>query len=183
MLRKPFFAAGRAAKSRPPVLCFCYLHHRPAVSAQKSTPDNDRTDFVEMLPIQPFTASRAKLDPPVCRFCHPHHIAAFQAAKDTQRRFFLRSAFVIVCAVPMGIPAAIGTAVFLRHPASRKLSAARSANGLPFHKHLQPSPAEIYLMSSFSKTRKKDSIRLRCLQNTLFITGHTYPRILAILWA
>ena len=183
MLRKPFFTAGRAAKSRPPVLCFCYLHHRPAVSTRKGSPANGRTNFFGMFPIQPFTMSRAELNPSVRRLGHPYQLAAFQTAKATQRVLCLRGPPVVISAVPVGVPSAIGTAVFLRHSVGDKFLPAYSAYGLPPHKPLQPSPAEIYLMMPLSKTRKKDSTRLCCLKNTSYITGHTYPRIVLKFWA
>jgi hypothetical protein len=180
MQGKPFFPAGLAAENRPFILRLRDLYEDSAVAALEGSPDDDRADLFGMLPVQPLAVSRTELDAPVCRFRHPHQFAAFQAAEGSQGFFFPRRTDMIVRAVPVGVAAAVGTAVFLRDAVGRKFPAACGAYSLPLHGASLPSPATIYRGIALKKTRKKDSIRLCCLKNTLYITGHTYPRMLFV---
>ena len=182
MQGKPFFPAGLAAENRPFILRLRYLYEGSAVATSKGSPNDDGADFLGMLPVQPLAVGRAELDAPVRRFRHPHQLAAFQAAEGTQGFLFSRRTDMIVRAVPVGVAAAVGTAVFLRDAVGRKFPAAHGAYSLPLHRYPPLSPAIIYRVVPI-QARKKDSIRLCCLKNTLYITGYTYPRMLVTIRA
>ena len=179
MQRKPFFPAGLAAEDRPFILRLRDLHEGSAVAASEGSPDDDGADLLGMLPVQPLTVGRAELDAPVRRLCHPYQLAAFQAAEGAQGFLLSRRTDMIVRAVPVGVTTAVGTAVFLRDAVGDKFLAAHGAYSLPLHRYPPPSPAAIY-RGVLIQARKKDSIRLCCLKNTLYITGYTYPRMLSV---
>lgn len=179
MQGKPLFPAGLAAEDRPFILRLCDLHEGSAVAALEGSPDDDGADLLGMLPVQALAVSRTELDAPVRRLGHPHQLAAFQAAEGAQGFLLSRRTDMIVRAVPVGVAAAVGTAVFLRDAVGRKFPAAHGAYSLPLHRYPPLSPAVIYRGVPI-QARKKDSIRLCCLKNTLYITGHTYPRMLSV---
>lgn len=180
MQGKPFFPAGLTAEGRPFILRLRDFHQGSAVAALEGSPNDDGADFLGMLPVQALAVSRTKLNAPVRRLCHPYQLAAFQAAEGAQGFLFPRRTNMIVRAVPVGVTAAVGTAVFLRDAVGCKFPAACGAYSLPLHGASLPSPAAIYRGVALKKTRKKDSIRLCCLKNTLYITGYTYPRMLSV---
>lgn len=179
---KPLFPTSLAAEGRPFILRLRDFHQGSAVAALEGSADDDGADLLGMLPVQALAVSRAELDPPVCRFRHPHQFAAFQAAEGAQGFLFPRRTDMIVRAVPVGVAAAVGTAVFLRDAVSDKFPAAHGAYSLPLHRYPPLSPAAIYRIGPI-QARKKDSIRLCCLKNTLYITGYTYPRMLVTIRA
>lgn len=182
MQGKPFFPAGLTAEGRPFILRLRDFHQGSAVAALEGPPDDDGADFLGVLPVQALAVSRTELDAPVRRLCHPHQLAAFQAAEGTQGFLFPRRTDMIVRAVPVGVAAAVGTAVFLRDAVGDKFLAAHGAYSLPLHRYPPPSPAVIY-RGILIQARKKYSIRLCCLKNTLYITGYTYPRMLVTIRA
>ena len=176
---KPFFPAGLAAEDCPLVLRLRDLYEGSAVAASEGSADDDGADLLGMLPVQALAVSRTELDAPVRRLGHPHQLAAFQAAEGAQGFLLPRRTDMIVRAVPVGVAAAVGTAVFLRDAVGCKFPAAHGAYSLPLHRYPPLSPAVIYRGVPI-QARKKDSIRLCCLKNTLYITGHTYPRMLSV---
>ena len=182
MQRKPFFPAGLAAEDRPFILRLRDLHEGSAVAALEGSPDDDGADLLGMLPVQALAVGRAEFDAPIRRLGYPHQLAAFQAAEGAQGFLFPRRTDMIIRAVPVGVAAAVGTAVFLRDPIGRKFPAAHGAYSLPLPRYPPLSPAVIYRAVPI-QARKKDSIRLCCLKNTLYITGHTYPRMLVTIRA
>lgn len=182
MQGKPFFPAGLAAKGRPFILRLRDFHQGSAVAALEGSADDDGADFLGVLPVQPLAVSRTKLNAPVRRLCHPYQLAAFQAAEGAQGFFFPRRTDVIVRAVPVGVTTAVGTAVFLRHPVGYKFLTAYGARRLPLHRYPLQSPAAVYRII-LMQARKKDSIHLCCLKNTLYITGYTYPPIVVAIRA
>ena len=176
---KPFFPAGLAAEGRPFIFRLRHFYEGSAVAALKGSPYDDGADLFGMLPVQALAVGRTELDAPVRRLGHPHQLAAFQAAEGAQGFLLSRRTDMIVRAVPVGVAAAVGTAVFLRDAVGDKFLAAHGAYSLPLHRYPPPSPAAIYRGVPI-QARKKDSIRLCCLKNTLYITGHTYPRMLSV---
>ena len=182
MQGKPLFPAGLAAEDRPLVLRLRDLHEGSAVAALEGSPDDDGANLLGMLPVQPLAVGRAELDAPIRRFRHPHQLATFQAAEGAQGFLLSRRTDMIVRTVPVGVAAAVGTAIFLCNAVGRKIPSAYSAYSLPLHRYPPRSPAIIYRVVPI-QARKKDSIRLCCLKNTLYITGHTYPRMLVTIRA
>lgn len=120
---------------------------------------------------KPFLAAgqAAEGRPPVRRLCDPHEAAALDTAEAAQGLGVFRRPHVVVHAVPMGVPPAVGTAVFLRHPVGQEFLAADGAYSRPLHGLTLPSPAIIYRTARFQprQARKKDSINLCCLKHTL----------------
>ena len=154
MQGKPFFPAGLTAEGRPFILRLRDFHQGSAVAALEGPPDDDGADFLGVLPVQALAVSRTELDAPVRRLCHPHQLAAFQAAEGTQGFLFPRRTDMIVRAVPVGVAAAVGTAVFLRDAVGDKFLAAHGAYSLPFHRYPPPSPAVIYRGILITGTQK-----------------------------
>ena len=141
---KPFLAAGQAAEGRPPVFSLAHFDEDAAIAAVKGAADDDGRHLFGMLPIEPLTVRRTELRPPVCRLCDPHETAALDTAEGAQGLGVFRRPHVVVHAVPVGVPPAIGAAVFLRHSVGYELHSADGAYSRPLHKLTLPSPAAIY---------------------------------------
>lgn len=166
---KPFLAAGQAAEGRPPVFGLAHFDEGAAVAAMEGAADDYRRYLFGVLPVEPLAMGRAELRPPVRRLCDPHEAAALDTAEAAQGLGVFRRPHVVVHAVPMGVPPAVGTAVFLRHPVGQEFLAADGAYSRPLHGLTLPSPAIIYRTARFQprQARKKDSINLCCLKHTL----------------
>lgn len=81
---------------------------------------------------------------------------------------------MVISSVPMGIPSAEITTIFLRNAICRKFLAAYRTDSLPLHIYVY-----VQLVAAAPHAlgiRKKDSIHLRCL-NGFSIIGRTYPFI------
>ncbi len=166
---KPFLAAGQAAEGRPSVLGLAYFDEGAAVAAAKGAADDYGRHLFGVLPIEPLTVGRAEFSPPVRRLCDPHEAAALDAAEASQGLGVFERPHVVVHAVPVGVPPAVGAAVFLRHPVGQEFLSADGAYSRPLHRLTLPSPAAIYRPACFQprQARKKDSINLCCLKHTL----------------
>ena len=166
---KPFLAAGQAAEGRPSVFGLAHFDEDAAIAAMEGAADDYGRYLFGMLPIESLTMGRTELCPPVRRFHDPHETAALDTAEGTQGFGVFRRPHVVVHAVPMGVPPAVGTAVFLRHPVGQEFLAADGAYSRPLHGLTLPSPAVIYRTARFQprQARKKDSINLCCLKHTL----------------
>ena len=115
---KPSLAAGQAAEGRPSVLGLAHFDEGAAVAAAKGAADDYGRHLFRVLPIEPLTMGRAELRPPVRRLHDPHEAAALDTAKAAQGLGVFRRPYMVVRAVPVGVPPAVGTAVFLRHSVS-----------------------------------------------------------------
>ena len=166
---KPFLAAGQAAEGRPSVLGLAYFDEGAAVAAAEGPPDDYGRYLFRVLPIEPLAMGRAEFGPPVRRLCDPHEAAALDAAEASQGLGVFERPHVVVHAVPVGVPPAVGAAVFLRHPVGQEFLSADGAYSRPLHRLTLPSPAAIYRPACFQprQARKKDSINLCCLKHTL----------------
>ncbi|SCJ71453.1 Uncharacterised protein [uncultured Ruminococcus sp.] len=166
---KPFLAAGQAAEGRPPVFGLAHFNEGAAVAAMEGAADDYGRYLFGVLPIEPLAMGRAELCPPVRRLCDPHEAAALDTAEAAQGLGVFRRPHVVVHAVSVGIPPAVGAAVFLRHPVGQEFLAADGAYSRPLHRLTLPSPAAIYRPACFQprQARKKDSINLCCLKHTL----------------
>lgn len=166
---KPFLAAGQAAEGRPPVFGLAHFDEGAAVAAMEGAADDYRRYLFGVLPVEPLAMGRAELRPPVRRLCDPHEAAALDAAEALQGLGVFGRPHVVVHAVPVGVPPAVGAAVFLRHPVGQEFLSADGAYSRPLHRLTLPSPAAIYRPACFQprQARKKDSINLCCLKHTL----------------
>ena len=166
---KPFLAAGQAAEGRPPVFGLAHFDEGAAVAAMEGAADDYRRYLFGVLPVEPLAMGRAELRPPVRRLCDPHEAAALDAAEAAQGLGVFGRPHVVVHAVPVCVPPAVRTAVFLRHPVGQEFLSADGAYSRPLHRLTLPSPAAIYRPACFQprQARKKDSINLCCLKHTL----------------
>ena len=166
---KPFLAAGQAAEGRPSVLSLAHFDEDAAMAAAEGAADDYGRHLFRVLPVEPLAMGRAELCPPIRRLCDPHEAAAFDTAKAAQGLGVFRRPHMVVHAVPVGVPSAVGTAVFLRHPVGQEFLSTDGAYSRPLHRLTLPSPAVIYRTACFQprQARKKDSIVLCCLKHTL----------------
>lgn len=141
---KPSLAAGQAAEGRPPVFSLAHFDKGAAVAAVEGAADDDRRYLFGVLPIEPLAMGRTEFCPPVRRLCDPHETTALDTAEGAQGLGVFRRPHVVVHAVPVGVPPAIRTAVFLRHSIGYELHSADGAYSRPLHKLTLPSPAAIY---------------------------------------
>lgn len=177
MQGKPFFPAGLAAEDRPLVLRLRDLYEGSAVAALEGPPDDDGADFLGMLPVQALAVSRTKLNAPVRRLCHPYQLAAFQAAEGAQGFLFPRRTDMIVRAVPVGVAAAVGTAVFLRDAVGCKFPAAHGAYSLPLHRYPPPSPAVIYRGILIQARKKIQHTPMLPKKHIIYYRVHVSPDV------
>ena len=166
---KPSLAAGQAAEGRSPVFGLAHFDESAAVAAMEGAADDYGRYLFGMLPIEPLAMGRAELRPPVRRLCDPHETATLDTAEAAQGLGVFRRPHVVIHAVPVGVPPAVGAAVFLRHPVGEEFLTADGAYSRPLHRLTLPSPAVIYRTACFQprQARKKDSINLCCLKHTL----------------
>ena len=166
---KPSLAASQAAEGRPPVFGLAHFDEGAAVAAAEGPPDDYGRYLFRVLPIEPLAMGRAEFCPPVRRLCDPHEAAALDTAEAAQGLGVFGRPHVVVHAVPVGVPPAVGAAVFLRHPVGQEFLSADGAYSRPLHRLTLPSPAAIYRPACFQprQARKKDSINLCCLKHTL----------------
>ena len=113
---KPSLAAGQAAEGRSSVFGLAHFDKGAAVAAAEGAADDYGRHLFGVLPIEPLTVGRAEFGPPVRRLCDPHEAAALDAAEASQGLGVFGRPHVVVRAVPVGVPPAVGAAVFLRRP-------------------------------------------------------------------
>ena len=166
---KPFLAAGQAAEGRPSVFGLAHFDENAAVAAMEGAADDYGRYLFGVLPIEPLAMGRAELRPPVRRLCDPHEAATLDTAETAQGLGVFRRPYVVIHAVSVGVPSAVGTAVFLRHSVGQEFLSTDGAYSRPLHRLTLPSPAVIYRTACFQprQARKKDSIVLCCLKHTL----------------
>lgn len=146
MLGKPAVPAFRAAEDRALVPAVDDAHFRPAMAARKDAPHRTAELLRRVLPVEALAAGRAEFLPPVVPVRHLDEDAAADAAERAQGFRALPGRRVVVHAVPVGVAAAEGAAVFLRNTVCRKGFAAHEAPGRPLH---GAAPGRAACLSSF----------------------------------